>query len=190
MRNLLLILSIAVLAACSNTNSNSGVAPAVLEGYEVIDIPNTTIKRVNQKSADGNIIEEGQILNGNKTGTWVTYYPDKPYPKTIMTYTNGMANGPYFEFNNRGQLELKAFYKSNKLDGYWGQYSFGRVAKEATYKDGELDGAYREYKATSGKVQKEISYKEGKMHGKYYYFDEEGNVSLEYLYQDGERIKE
>lgn len=190
MRNLLLILLAVILAACGDSNSNPGTTPTTLEGYEVLDIPNSKIKSVNQKSVEGNVIEEGQILNGLKTGTWVTYYPDKPYPKTIMSYTDGIANGPYFEFNNRGQLELKTFYKSNKLHGYWGQYSFGRVAKEATYKDGELNGAYREYKSTTGKVQKEISYKEGKMHGKYFYFDEEGNVSLEYTYQDGERVEE
>lgn len=191
MRNFFFLSLILLVSAC-NSADNTNAAPIApvenLEGYEIIDIPGTAFKTARKKSTDGSIEEEGQLLNGTKTGTWVTYHPTKTYPQKIITYTNGLANGPYFEFNNRGQMELKAFYRNNKLHGYWGQYSFGRPTHEANYKDGELDGAYREYKATSGKIQKEISYKDGKMHGKYYYYDEEGNVSLEYTYENGEKV--
>lgn len=190
MRVLLLIVAIFILGACSNPQAISSANPMDLEGYEILEIPGSTTKTVRKMSADGSIIEDGQVLNGVKTGVWVTYQPGKPYPQKIITYTNGNANGPYFEFNNRGQLELKAYYKNNKLDGYWAQYSFGRPTHEATYKDGELNGVYREFKAVSGKVQKEISYKNGKMDGKYLFYDEEGNISLDYTYKNGEKVEE
>lgn len=146
------------------------------------------MKKVVKKYIDDTIIEEGRLLNGLRSGTWFTYEVGGAFPEKIMTYANGMANGPYYALNERGQIEVKAYYKDNKLHGDWAEYKFGRPIKEATYYNGELNGVYREYKTGSGKIQKEIEYKMGKMNGRYLFYDDEGNVVLDYQYKNGEKV--
>ncbi len=175
------------LTTCNSPTS--APLPADLSEFEVEAIPGSNIQKVSKLYEDGTTLEVGQLLNGQKFGAWVTYHPGKPYPQKLISYVDGLANGPYFEFNNRGQMEVKAFYKNNQLHGPWGTYRFGRAEKEANYKDGKLDGFYREYDTANGNIKKEIGYKDGEMHGKYIYFDDDGNVNLEYTYQNGKKVE-
>ena len=85
-------------------------------------------------------------------------------------------------------MSLRATYQNNKLHGFWGKYSFGRPEMEAFYKDGQLNGPYYEYDTHDGKLQKEINYKNGKQDGKYRFYNEEGKVTVEYDYRDGEKV--
>ena len=128
------------------------------------------------------------MLNGKKVGAWLTYHPGGEYPAKLITYVNGNYHGPYYEYNDRGQITLKAHYRNNKLDGDWASYSFGRPKKKAQYNDGQLDGQYLEYDLRSGKLQKEINYKDGKQHGMFRFYDPEGNIMMEYEYKDGEKV--
>jgi antitoxin component YwqK of YwqJK toxin-antitoxin module len=186
----LLFLSLCTLMvwSCQPQSNNNQAIPSDLADYEITDIPGSPAKKAVKEYVDGSILEEGRILNGLRTGLWVTYSAGNTFPDKIMTYANGMANGPYFEFNERGQIEIQAYYKDNKLHGKWGEYKFSRPIKEAFYTDGQLDGVYREYKTGSGKVQKEIEYKNGKMDGRYLFYDDEGNIILDYQYKNGEKV--
>ena len=193
MKNIVILILSLVIFSCQQGNTDSpqittSPDPA-LEGFEITDIPGTNYQKAVKKDEAGTVLEEGQLINGQRTGTWITYHGGQPFPKSLITYTGGLANGPYFEFNNRGQVEMKASYLNNKLDGPWATYKFGRPMNTANYKNGELDGIYVEYATGTGKPKKEIGYKEGKMHGRYIYFDEEGNVTLEYMYKNGEKVE-
>jgi antitoxin component YwqK of YwqJK toxin-antitoxin module len=98
-----------------------------------------------------------------------------------------MLNGPYIEFSNRSQIEKEVNYANNKYNGKFAQYKFGRTEKEITYRDNVLDGPSIEYN-TKGDKQKEVNYKNGKLDGKWRTFNEEGEVTLEYIYKDGEKV--
>lgn len=188
---LLLFASVGILlfTACQPGSQGTEI-PTDLSEYELTDVPGEGLQRVEKKYEDGALLEEGYLLNGQRTGTWFTYELDSPYPQKIMTYAGGMANGPYFELNERGQIELKAYYKNNQLHGRWATYKFNRVIKEANYQNGQLDGVYREYQIGNGKIQKEIQYKNGQIDGRYLFYDEEGNVMLDYQYKNGKKIGE
>jgi antitoxin component YwqK of YwqJK toxin-antitoxin module len=162
---------------------------AATEGYEVTYIENSPAQRLLKRNAEGAIIEEGMLYDGRKIGAWIEYGPEGKFPAKLTTYADGNYNGTYLEFNTRGHITLRATYKNNKLDGPWAAYSFGRVEKQAHYKDGELDGTYLEYNKKTGDLQKEVNYKDGKQHGAYRFYDEEGNVMLEYEYRDGEKVE-
>ena len=159
-----------------------------LTGYEINDIDGSTSSYVIKKDENGNIIEEGMITDGIQNGTWITYFPEESNKmKTVINYVNGAMNGPYLEFNDRGQIEKKQSFTNNKIHGLYAEYKFGRPLKEYMYHDGMLDGYSREY-SDRGNLRKEALYKKGKLDGLFKQFDEEGNVVLEYEYNNGEKV--
>lgn len=160
-----------------------------LSGHEITDIEGTQTQRALKRDAEGRIIEEGMLQGGTKIGTWITYHPEGNFPAKLIAYADGRYNGTYLEFNQRGHLTLRATYKNNKLHGPWSTYSFGRIEKKANYEEGQLHGQYLEYGKRTGKLQKEINYKNGVEHGTYRFYDEEGEVMLEYEYRDGEKVE-
>lgn len=189
-RILFLAAILGLLSACNNGNAGGSAATGQFDsaGYTVEDIPGTPYQRVRKLSADNTLQEEGLIRDGVKEGAWVIYHAGGEYPEKAISYAAGMYNGPYMEFSDRGQLALRATYKNNILDGPWGKYRFGRPEAEAYYKDGKFEGIYREYDSSSGKLIKEINYKDGVQHGTLRFFNEEGAVTLEYEYRNGEKV--
>ncbi len=166
---------------------NSGSAPVKsnLEGYQIEDIGNG-IQYAVKKSSDGSIAEDGYLVNGAKTGSWTTYYEDGK-PKNIYNYLNGKLYGRYMEFSNRCQLSVFAGYENDQFHGTYSKFKFGRPLQETTYVNGQIDGYHKEY-GSDGKIQKEMKFKSGKQHGKMRFFDTEGNVTIEYDYENGEKV--
>ena len=180
---------IAIISACNSGGDSPAVAESVdTQGYVMEQISGSSWVRAIKMDSGGNLMEEGFLENGVKQGTWVTFKPGNEFPQEVTSYVNGVYHGNYMKFNERGQLELKASYKNNKLHGPWGRYRFGRPETTANYRDGELDGVYKEYYNRDGKLQKEIHYKMGVQHGPYRFYNEEGAITLEYEYKDGEQV--
>lgn len=186
------LLSILILAGCGNQGVSAVKTVPVEafnpESFVLTDIPGSSIQRAERRDTSGALLEEGFLSNGKRTGTWVTYHPGTAVPKTIVNYINDQYNGLYIELNDRGYLELRAEYKNNLLDGPWAKYRFGRPLTEAFYANGKLNGFYREYVLNTGKLQKEISYKDGVIDGPFRFYNEEGVVTLEYQYRNGEKV--
>ena len=188
MKNLLFTALLATLLVSCN-NAGGGSAPTVdASGYILEDIPGSNLQRATMEDENGNLIEAGFLENGVKVGTWTIYKAGNEFPQKIISYVNGQYTGPYLEFNDRGQLELKAGYLNNKLHGSWGKYRFGRPEQTANYVNGELDGTYKEYFTRDGKIQKEVNYKNGKEHGLMRYYNEAGEVTVEYQSEYGEKV--
>ncbi|MCI5080207.1 MAG: hypothetical protein MRY78_00870 [Saprospiraceae bacterium] len=187
MRSLFFFLLCFVFFSCNNSAPTGPVMD--LSGYDVMDVPGQNLKKVAKKDEAGNLLESGFVENGVKTGTWTTYTTDGPFPQKIASYAQGNYNGIYMEFNERGQVEILANYKNNKLHGKWGKYRFGRPEETAVYKEGELHGTYAKYYTRDGKIQNTIEYKDGKQDGYYRFYNEEGEVTLEYMYRDGEKVE-
>ena len=191
-----LLLVLAVLLSCENNSSPApAAAPAGTEApspsasdYEMTPIPGTSASMATLSLPDGKIKEAGPMANGKKNGTWTYYGADGTFPIKVISFVEDLYTGVYLEFNERGQAELMATYKNNKLHGPWGKYRFGREELTANYKDGELDGVMREYDYRDGKLKKEASYKNGKLDGLVRDYDAEGNIMVEYIYRDGEKI--
>ncbi len=182
---LLMIATVLVLWGC--TGSSGGVA-LTADGFEVQNVSGSSTQRVVKRDENGNILEVGYLRDGVQEGMWKTYYPEKNLPKTITHFVNGNVHGIYLEFNDRGQIELRASYQDNKLDGPWGKFRFGRPTHLAHYKNGQYDGVYQEFNIRDGKIMKEIHYKGGQYHGSFKYFNEVGEVTLEYEYANGEKV--
>jgi len=175
------------LSACQ-----SGADPAKMEVdtavFESEPIEGSSLQRVFRTDGDGKVLEEGFMENGSKEGTWITYYPEKGFPKTIASFVGGMYNGPYIGFNDRGNVDLRAAYKNNLLHGFWASYKFARETETREYKNGQLDGVVRKYNDRTGKLLEEVHYKDGKYDGPYRFFNDEGRITVEYIYKAGEKV--
>ncbi len=169
------------------TETNS-TASSETEGFFTEEVPGTELTRVFREDKDGNIVEDGFLKNGIKQGPWLTYERVFIYPKSLTHYENGIVNGIYMEFTTSGQVALQAVYRNNQLNGPWSRYKGGRMEASAYYKDGELHGVYKEFMPLFGRLQKEIHYKNGQQDGLYRYYDDEGRITMEYMYEKGEKV--
>lgn len=168
----------------------SGVAegPVDASGYVVTEIPGSPVKRMEKFDGNNILLESGEMLNDMKTGTWTTYHPDGRI-KSISTYINGKLDGVFVNFTERGHVQLQTFYKDGLLHGSYTTYNSGtRKSEERFYNMGKLDGISRQYD-NLGKIQKEIGFKNDIQHGIFKQYDPEGNVMLEYEYDNGEQIR-
>ncbi|SRR6056297_215774 len=135
---------------------------------------------------------EGYIRKGQQDGVWIYYYPDRRKIQRIEPYNLGKLHGFVKEFSLNGNMTLFAEYKDGLQDGIYQEYKFGYPLATATFKAGNLDGArliYFSDKDNLGTVQQKIQYSDGVKSGLHQYFNDKGEVVLEYEYKDGERIE-
>ena len=123
------------------------------------------------KDASGNLSSEGYVLDNKKTGEWLTYNPEGEIKMSF-----------------RGQVDTRAQYHLGQLHGPWKQYKFGKLIEERNYAGGKLDGTSKSYDDKTWKLKQEVQYKNGVQDGIYRYYDENGNVTLEYEYKNGEKV--
>lgn len=190
MRYFLLIFSILVLYSCGG--GGSAVAPtpsqdANLAGFNEQKMGGSNAVYVYKAAGDGRLLESGYTVDGKKNGTWMTYHDDNGRIQTLASYVDGQLNGPTLKFTNRGQIESKSDYKAGIYDGVVATYKFGRIEKTTPYVNGKIEGTYEEYNQ-KGKLLKSVEFKNGVQDGTLKYFDDEGNVTLEYLYKNGEKV--
>ena len=174
------------ITACGGGGGSSQSVSADLAGYTVSDLKGTSASVAQKFNSAGKVIENGYVVDGNKSGQWSTY-DNEGRISSVVNYIEGMKSGEELNFNSRGMLESKTSHRNNKLDGLAGTYKNGRPVQEVSYKDGQFDGPTKKY-FNNGKIQQEINFKNGKQDGSFKYYDEEGNVTLEYMYKNGEKV--
>lgn len=178
------ILLLLALNSCERPVANS----PEMENYDLSKLETEGLILAELRNIDNQVIEQGYFLNGEKHGTWVKYSPDAKRVEEMTGYIQGQVEGMTIKLNKTGQLSERAFYKQNKLDGLYQKYEYGKLKMEAHYNKGVLDGRVTKYINFSNKVLSEADYKNGQLHGIFRHYDDEGNVTLEYEYADGEKI--
>ena len=158
-----------------------------LAGFEIIDIPGSSVKIAKRKDPSGQAVIEGFVEGEKKTGQWLEYDSNGDV-SSIAHYINGLLEGASFKLSHRGQIDQRADYHLGELDGPWVQYRFGKVIETRNYKNGKLDGTVKIYDDKTFKVRQETEYKNGLQDGLYRYYDDNGNVSMEYQYKNGEKV--
>lgn len=159
---------------------------AELTGYSLEDLGNGAQLAVLPSESNG-FITNGTLINKSKTGAWITYHSDGKSIKTISNYIRGKKSGVELVLNERGQIEHLKGYKNDVLHGYQAKYRFGQPLEETSYRNGSLDGPFAIYDE-QGNIQRKGSYKAAKPHGILQYFNESGQVIMQYEYQNGEKI--
>ena len=190
---ILLIISILMLSISScKPGEGKTATPGVegtgdLAGMILEDIPGSNIKYARRLDAAGNVLMEGFVENDKKTGQWIEYTSEGDIV-LINHYVNNMLEGTSMRMSFRNQVDLRLNYRQNKMHGSWTAYKFGKVVETRLYKDDKLEGTARTYDDRTFKLKQEVEYKDGKQDGFFRYYDEEGNVTLEYQYKNGEKV--
>lgn len=167
--------------------SATGAPGEDMSGLVTEDIPGTPIKRAREVDANGILKIEGFLLDGKKTGQWIQYTPDGDIV-LINSYVNGLLDGVVTRMSYRNQVDLRIHYKNGMMDGQYTAYKFGKLVEERYYKEDKLDGVSKTYDDHTFKLKQEVEYKNGLQDGFFRYYDEEGKLSLEYQYKNGEKV--
>jgi len=191
MKQVIILFGVLFLASCTNETADQPTvaaanmpAGAVQEPFE--DNPNMV--KVTVSDATGNITAYGIYVNGLREGSWAELHPNG-HVKNVTGYVNGLKEGQSVEIDNRGQLLERFTYHNDKLEGPYTKYNRSRIKEVKNYKNGLLEGKVEIF-YDNAKVMEESYYKNGKRDGIAKWYDQEGNVTIEYTYVDGEWIKD
>lgn len=191
MKYFLLIFSILSFYSCGGGgNAPSVGAPSTnadLAGFTEAAMSGSNAVYNEKKNGAGGMSESGFTVNGKKNGPWMTYHEKNGRIKTMTSWVDGQLNGPTLTFSDRGQIEIKSEYKAGQFDGVVETYKFGRVEKSTPYVNGKIQGLYEEFNQ-KGKLLKQIEFNNGVQDGAMKYFDDEGNITVEYIYKNGEKV--
>ncbi len=184
---ILLILAIFIASCEGGSNQAEAFDTGDWEGFEMSDVTGSDLQRAVKKNYLSQTEEEGFVLNGVKTGTWITYHPIDARIKTIENFVNGRVEGLSLELDKRGQVIQKAFYNDGEFDGANTTYKFGRPQETIPYHMGQVDGKVIRY-YNNGRVMEEIEFKGGMQHGFYNHYNADQKLDMQYEYKNGEKI--
>ena len=64
---------------------------------------------------DGTLKLTGEFFNNKEIGTWTAYYPNGN-KQAILNFTNGIQQGPYYEFDQKDKLIRQFYFRNGKAD--------------------------------------------------------------------------
>jgi antitoxin component YwqK of YwqJK toxin-antitoxin module len=177
-------------APVANANSNNA-AGTDASGFEISDYTNASDFQLAKSyyKNNGAIESEGPLYNDMKEGAWLTYHSgrDSNKIKSITNYHKDLKTGVEIEFATNGSLNKRIDYDGGVLDGIYAEYKYNRPLKYAEYTNGKLNGTYKTF-YTNGKVQQMTEYKMDKKDGNSLFYNEEGQVIMEYVYKNDEKV--
>ncbi len=119
MKNLLFkILVLVLLASCSSSPEAMNIKQLENRGgiYFNSDKNKTYSGLVFENSTSGSKAMEGELKQGLKTGTWVTYY-DNGQKMSEGNYTTNLKDGEWAYWEANSNMKGKEFYKNGNLVG-------------------------------------------------------------------------
>lgn len=174
-----------VMLACQNKSSEPSEL-LDLKDFVIEEIPGTSTQ-VAKRYENGNLIEEVYLKNGKYHGTRTIYFEQNYRIKDHISYFDGQLNGYWLKFNNLGRVEEMEQYRLGKLHGTKIKYYSGFPLEIESYKDGIPHGTFVKFYQNRNK-QQEVEYVNGVQHGKFRYYNEDGILTLEYLYENGQKV--
>lgn len=193
MKNLRLLTLVIVLFGCEGNKTVEESTPAgfadlpagaIQESYP----DNDHMVRATVYGTDRVVLQQGDYVDGIRQGVWTEFHPNG-FVKQVVGYVNGNKQGQQLELDNRGQLLVRSTYYQGELHGDYVKYNRTRIKEKKSYDKGKQNGQNEIFYA-NGTVMEQSNYVDGQMDGPAKWFDQEGNVTIEYLYKNGELIKD
>lgn len=193
MKKAMLILTFAAFVACNkqqSTSTDAGQmvppipAQAQLEPYD----DGSGLVRVTTYATEGNVLEQGDYLNNLREGIYTEFHPNG-YVKSSVGYVHGKKQGQLISLDNRGQLLERSTYHNDVLHGSYVKYNRSRIKETKEYVNGKVSGLVEKFYA-NGKIMERSNYTDGMLDGVAKWFDQEGNLSIEYTYKMGELVED
>jgi len=195
MKNFILLMTTVLFFACGEPAEPVATVATTgdFTGYEIAKISGSAIEKATKKNAQtGQLIEDGFVSNGRKIGTWTTYHPnDNLTVHTITNYVAGKKEGVYLEAEKSNRVKTIGSFSNDVKHGKWITYNFSRREIEQDYKNGKLHGFSKTFHKTGkdGQIKEEIEFDNGVQNGVYRYYKEDGTISIDYVYKNGEIVE-
>ena len=129
---------------------------------------------------------EGRYKNGKKEGAWYWYYPNGNILQE-ENWNNGKLDGDFFEYNETGEITVKGEYVEGTEEGEW-FYIQGKAIEKGVYYDGMRTGLWTTKWREEGTSISEIEYDQNLFNGKHTLYYHNGNVKETGKYSSGERV--
>ena len=156
---------------------------AVAQNVETLDVSKE--KNGHYSRQHGEVIIEGEVLNGKKVGTWYEMFANKQLIHKVIQYNNGLKDGVCLEIDETGAVLKKSEYVGDKLNGAsYNWYRGGRLSGKNTYKNDVLDGEQIQC-YEQGNNREIANYKNGLRDGVTSWFDQSGNKVMTIEYKGG-----
>jgi antitoxin component YwqK of YwqJK toxin-antitoxin module len=190
MRKFLLAISYIILVSgCGKSPSSTSNSVEQAKRQPVAtEVSNELPMFTETKDTSGKVLLSGYLLNGRKESSWADYY-DTGVLKSLTTYYHDKREGISMEFTNNGSVLRRCNYHNDLREGEYKEYNYGNVREERRYLNGKIEGIVKIYYDNTLKVMEEGSYKNGLRDGVSKWYDQNGNVSIEYIYENGELVK-
>lgn len=138
---------------------------------------------------EGNQLKIEYFKNNEKIeGIYTSYYYDG-FVERKCNYIDGKLNGNCRDYDLNGILCIECNYIDDKIIGVYTEYYNGFVRRECIYIDGKLNGVAKEFNYINRNLAHECNYVDGKLNGSYKVYDDEQNLIMESIFEDGKEIK-
>jgi antitoxin component YwqK of YwqJK toxin-antitoxin module len=185
----LLTLAALLTTACgNNTTSRTDTQTSKVVSAPAADDATGSPVMTETKDASGKVLSAGYLLDGKKESSWIEYY-DNGIIKTLTTYYHDKKEGVAIEFTTNGTVSKRTFYHDDVRNGPYKEYNYGNVREERTYVNGKIEGVVKIYYDNTLKPMEEGNYQNGVRDGVSKWYGQNGNVSIEYTYKNGELVK-
>ncbi|MEM6724030.1 MAG: hypothetical protein AAF598_08330 [Bacteroidota bacterium] len=199
MKDLLLLAFLISIFSCTNGEYQSPINPdpsitpetASAEATALPYSEDASLQLSSLINAENQMIDQGLLNNGRKHGAWLNYTDtyNRQNLNTVYNYIDGTKHGPYLIMDNGASLKETGTYYEGQLHGTRTVFARGKIVETVNFQKGQLHGLTTRF-YDDGKTKKEEgNYLNGKRDGIHKWFDQEGQVIIEYTYKDGEQVK-
>jgi len=129
---------------------------------------------------------EGSYKNGKKEGAWFWYYPNGDLLQE-ENWSQGKLDGEFMEYNENGEITVRGEYLEGTEEGEW-FYIQGKAIEKGTYYDGMRTGIWTTKWRENGILISEIEYDHNLFHGKHVLYYYNGKIRETGKYSGGERV--
>ncbi|MEM7105839.1 MAG: hypothetical protein AAF502_22070 [Bacteroidota bacterium] len=197
MRLFFVLFSILCLSSCGSGEYIPTINPpdGIREGddgssYQLL--PYSTdgnIQFANVLDGESRVLEEGLMHLGLKEGAWITYDHrfGRDMVQSVYNYRDGVKHGPYSVLEG-GQMQERGSYYAGLQDGKITKFDRGILTDEIFYKNGQMNGIVTRY-YQDGTVKEAGNFVNGLRDGLHKWFNQAGEVIIEYQYKEGERLE-
>jgi antitoxin component YwqK of YwqJK toxin-antitoxin module len=132
--------------------------------------------------------EEAFYKNGFREGGY-TQYHDNQFVASTVGYLQGKKEGQLLVIDDKGQVQERSTYHNDELDGVYIKYNRSRIKETKVYSNGVLNGPVEKFYANNN-IMERTTYKDGQLDGIARWYDQEGNLTIEYTYDMGELVED
>lgn len=191
MNKIIIFLLLTVAVACTGGSEiNDGdMVPLLAPSAKIEPFDDGSgLVKVTIYGSDQGILEQGYYLNGYREGVYTKFHTNG-YVNVVTGYVHGKMEGQSVVADDRGQILERFTYHNDLLHGSYIKFNRTRLKEKKEYVKGAVEGIVELY-YPNGKIMERSNYTNGTRNGISQWFDQEGNLSIEYSYNNGELVQE